>query len=131
MPKKERPPRVQNPILRRLAQDSKQSPAYHASAGLERKLAGRVNGRRTSGSGNQWQKGDVVKKGVARFEHKATSKQSFRVTTDMLEKLELAARGSDEIPILVVDFLDSRGKTHQREIAVLPLKDLLDLIDDG
>jgi hypothetical protein len=122
--------RPQNPILDRLERKAKQSKAYHASPKLEKKLATKVGGYRTAGSGNKIEKGDVRKRGVVRMEHKATQAASFRVTSEMLEKLELAARGCDEIPIMVIEFLDDRGRSFQRELAVLPLSDLLELIDD-
>ena len=122
-------PRPQSPLLSRLQRDGRQGVAYHASKGLEAGLAAKVGGRRTAGSGNKLEKGDVRKYGVMRIEHKGTVKQSFRVTKTMLEKIELASRGCDELPIFTVDFLDELGKSHGHEIACLPLKDLLDLID--
>ena len=124
-------PRPQNPILDRLERQSKQSKAYHASPKLEKGLAKRLNGYRTSGSGNKKEKGDVRVKGITRVEHKATQAASFRVTKEMLDKIENAGRGCDEVPVLVVDFLDERGNSQKREIAVLPFQDLLDLLDDG
>lgn len=123
--------RPQNPILSRLDKDSKQSSAYHASPNLEKKLAKRVKGYRTTGSGNKREKGDIRLRGKTRIEHKATQKKSFRVTKEMLDKIEFAARGCDEIPILVVDFLNERGKSTGTEIACVPLQDLLDLLDVG
>lgn len=123
-------PRPQNPLLDRIEHLGKQSKAYHASKGLEQNIAKAVGGRRTAGSGNKTTKGDIRKNGVCRIEHKATAKGSFRVTIEMLEKIELAARGCDEIPIIVVDFLDDRGRTFQKEIAILPWSDLKDLLDD-
>lgn len=126
---KERQPRPQNPALARLERNAKQSKAYHASPKLEKKMAKRVGGYRTAGSGSKREKGDVRVRGVTRIEHKATSKQSFRVTLEILEKIELAARGCDEIPILVIDFLDDRGRSVQKEIAVLPFSDLMDLLN--
>lgn len=127
---KELKPTRRNPLLDRLDRKATQSKAYHASSGLEKKLAKKVGGYRTSGSGNKKEKGDVRKRGVMRLEHKATQHKSFSVTIDMLEKIELAARGCDEIPIMVIEFLDDRGKTFEKEIALLPLSDLMDLIDD-
>mgnify|MGYP006275095065 CR=1 FL=1 len=120
-----------SPLQRRLERKAKQSKGYHASKPLEKKMAKRVKGYRTSGSGNKFENGDVRKRGIARIEHKATQAKSFRVTVKDLEKLELAARGCDEVPIFVVDFLDARGKSTGREMAVVPLQDILDLIDDG
>lgn len=124
-------PRSQNPLLDRAEHRAKQSKAYHASRGLESKLAKDVGGRRTTGSGNKNEKGDVRLSGVLRIEHKATGNKSFSVTRDMLEKIELAARGCDEIPILVVEFLDSRGNSTGIKVAVTPFQDILDLIDDA
>jgi hypothetical protein len=48
----------------------------------------------------------------------------------MLDKIELAGIGCDETPVMVIDFLDERGKSVGREIAVLPFKMLEDLIDE-
>lgn len=124
-------PRSQNPLLDRVEHRAKQSKAYHASRGLETKLAKSLGARRTAGSGNKLEKGDVRLNGTLRIEHKATQKASFSVKREMLEKIELAARGCDEIPILVIEFLDERGKTTGIKVAVTPLQDILDLIDDA
>lgn len=121
--------RSQNPLLDAVDHKSKQSKAYHASKGLEKEVALQVGGRRTSGSGNKLEKGDVRLNGVMRIEHKATQKKSFSVTVEMLEKIELAARGCDEIPILVVEFLDARGQSTGVKVACVPFQDILDLID--
>lgn len=121
--------RSQNPLLDLVEHRGKQSKAYHASKGLEKNLAKTVGGRRTAGSGNKKEKGDVRLNGVMRIEHKATQKKSFSVTKEMLEKIELAARGCDEIPILVVEFLDERGDSTGYKVACVPFQDILDLID--
>ena len=128
-PRKPLKVRSQNPLLEKLEHRAKQSKAYHASSTLEKRVAKEVGGRRTSGSGNKKEKGDVRLQGVLRIEHKATQHKSFSVTADMLDKIELAARGCDEIPILVVEFLDSRGESYGRKVAVVPFQDLLDLKD--
>lgn len=122
-------PRPQNPLLDRIEHRGKQSKAYHASSGLEKRVAKKVGGYRTAGSGNKKEKGDVRLRGVLRIEHKATGNKSFSVTREMLEKIELAARGCDEIPILVVEFLDERGKPTGIQVAITPFQDILDLID--
>lgn len=123
-------PRPQNPILVRLEREAKQSKAYRASPKLEKNLATRAGGYRTAGSGSKKEKGDVRVKSVMRIEHKGTQAASFRVTKEMLNKIELAGRGCDEIPIFVVDFLDERGNSTGQEIACIPFQDLLDLIND-
>lgn len=130
-PRREASRRSQNPVLNRLEQKGKQSHAYHASPGLEKKLAKRAGGYRTAGSGNKKEKSDVRVNGITRIEHKATCNKSFSVTRAMLEKIELSGRGCDEIPILVVDFLQPNGKSVGNEIACIPLKDLLDLIHEN
>lgn len=119
----------QNPILARLDKKNTQSKAYRASPNLEKKIAKKVGGRRTSGSGNQREKGDVRKNGVTRIEHKATQKKSFSVTREMVQKIELASMGCDEIPMVVVEFLDERGASNGEPLAVVRLQDILDLID--
>lgn len=123
-------PRSQNPLLDRLDEKARQSKAYHASPKLEKKLAKEAKGYRTSGSGNKKEKGDVRRHGVTRIEHKATQKKSFSVTREMLEKIELAGRGCDEIPVLVIEFLDDRGLSVGK-IACLPYKDVMDLLDES
>jgi hypothetical protein len=125
----ERPHKAQNPILARLERKGKQSKAYHASPKLEKKTAKRLGGYVTTGSGNKREKGDIRKRGVTRIEHKATQANSFRVTKEMLQKIELAAVGCDEVPILVVDFLDERGNSTGEEIACIPFRELVALID--
>lgn len=122
-------PRDTNPLLARLDHKAKQSKAYHASPKLERKLAKTVGGHRTSGSGNKREKGDVRKRGVMRIEHKATQHDSFRVTKTMLQKIELAATGCDEVPMLTIEFLDKRGDS-EGAIACLRLEDALRLLNN-
>jgi hypothetical protein len=108
----------------------KQSVAYRKSPSLEKKLAKRAGGYVTVGSGNKNEKGDVRKRGIARLEHKATQKKSFSITRDMLDKITNAAIGHDEVPAVIVEFLDDKGSTTY-EVAVIPTQDLLDLLDDG
>ena len=121
--------RSQNPILDRLDRKNKQSKAYRASPKLEKKIATKVGGRRTSASGSKREKGDVRRNGVTRIEHKCTQKKSFSVTREMVQKIELAAMGCDEVPMLVVEFLNERGDPDSEPLAVVRLQDILDLID--
>jgi hypothetical protein len=119
-----------SPLLSRLDRpDRKQSVAYRKSKKLEKGVAKRTRGYVTTGSGNKNEKGDVRVRGVARIEHKATQKKSFSITREMLDKIVNAAIGHGEIPAVVVDFLDARGNSIQ-EVAVIPLSDLLELIND-
>jgi translation elongation factor EF-Tu-like GTPase len=86
---------------------------------MERELATRIGGKITVGSGNKMEKGDVRLKRVVRIEAKTTKNKSFSVTLDMIQKIEDAALGADEIPIIVVEFNDNNGK-KLREVAVIP-----------
>ncbi|QXN71135.1 holliday junction resolvase [Rhodobacter phage RcDurkin] len=128
---KERKPREANPLLARLGKQindiETKAPAYRASRGLEKKLAIRVGGKVTPGSGNKTTKGDVRKTGIARLEHKATCHASFRVTREMIDKIEGAAVGCGEIPAIVVELLDAEGKPSLA-IACIPLSALEELI---
>lgn len=94
--------------------------AYHRSAAQEKEIASRVGGRLTPRSGAGKEKGDVRLKGMARIEAKTTSRKSFSVTLDMLDKLSNASLPTGEIPIHVIEFLDSEGKPIQ-SLAVMPL----------
>lgn len=95
----------------------------------EKELAKRGRGKITPGSGNQSQKGDIQKyNGVFRVEAKTTKNKSFSVTRDMVEKIEHAALTRDELPAIVVEFIDERGKPIS-EVAVLPTY-VLDTIRD-
>lgn len=85
----------------------------------ERKLAKRLNGRVTPGSGNQFTKGDVQLKKVMRIECKATEKKSFRVTKEMIDKIEEAAMSSGELPAIEINLVNERGRvTHS--VCVVP-----------
>jgi hypothetical protein len=127
---KERAPRPTNPALARLERVGKQSTAYHQSAKLEKQTAAKFKGYRTAGSGNKREKGDVRVNGIARLEHKATCRKSFSVTRDMIDKISNAGVGCDEVPAVIVEFLDDQGKpTHA--IACIPLDALQELINNA
>lgn len=106
------------------------NPAYHRSATQEREIATRVGGRLTPRSGAGKEKGDVRLKGIARIEAKTTSRKSFSVTLEMLDKLANAALPTGEIPIHVIEFLDSDGKPIQ-SLAVMPLWAAEQLLGDN
>lgn len=86
------------------------NPAQVRSASQEKEIANRLGGRATLASGALDQKGDVQVKGVLRVEAKTTSKQSFRVTRDMLRKIEQAALPNNELPAMEIEFLDGKGE---------------------
>lgn len=95
-------------------------PAYRRSRKQERELAGRSGGRLVSGSGSGLDKGDVKKySGVFRIEAKTTGADSFRVTKKMIQQIEEAALPNGELPAIIIEFVDQRGKPIS-EVAVIP-----------
>lgn len=72
------------------------------------------------GSGSGAEKGDVKKyNGVFRVEAKTTTKASFRLTKEMVDKITDAALPHGELPAIIVEFIDQRGRPL-REVAVVP-----------
>ncbi len=121
-----------NPLISRFELKERQiastSQAYRRSPKQEAELAKRYKGRKISRSGAGPRKGDTTNK-VVRIEAKTTSKDSFRVTKKMIEVINNAAIAMDEIPCIVVEFLDENGKPEM-EVAVIPTS-YLDIIGDG
>ena len=78
--------------------------------------------------GNGITKGDVRIPGLIRVEAKTIQRSNFVVTTSMVDKICDAAFPCDEIPVLIIEFLDGDGKPIHAA-AVLPLQSLQDLID--
>lgn len=104
-----------------LARGEKPSNSYsHMRAKRQEKQAAkRLNGQRTPGSGNKMVKGDVRARGVLRLECKTTKNASFSVTREMVEKIEAAGLGSNEIPAILIEFNNGAGKKLM-EVAVIP-----------
>lgn len=78
----------------------------------EQKLAKRMGGRLTPGSGNQvGAKGDIVLADVL-METKATEAESYRLELDLLAKIETEALASGKNPAFHVQFVhgDARPK---------------------
>ena len=98
----------------------KEKAGHRRSPRQERELAKRTGGKVTRGSGNGNEKGDVRVKGIARIEAKTTTKKSFSITKEMLDKIEDAAVSSNELPAIVVEFIDQQGK-KEKEVAVVPI----------
>lgn len=99
--------------------DKKYNSASHKrSRKQEKLLASRIKGRMIPGSGSGYQKGDVTN-GVVRIEAKTTKHNSFRVTMDMIRKIEDAALPNGDVPVLVIEFIDAQGNPLQ-EVAVMP-----------
>lgn len=84
----------------------------------ERELAKRLS-RVTRGSGNQKERGDVRVDKVLRIECKTTKHKSFSVTAEMLDKIKTAAYAANEVPAIVVEFVNKHGKPLA-EVAVVP-----------
>ena len=98
----------------------KQPKAYWRARKQEKEVAKRFSGNLISGSGAGFVKGDVRIHGVARIECKTTSAKSFSVTKEMLAKIEDASLACDEVPILVIEFLDIKG-IKESDVAVIPM----------
>lgn len=94
-------------------------PSHLRAVKQEGETATRLGGRLTPGSGARDEKGDVRIKGLARIECKTTKNASFSVTRETLAKIADAACGAGEIPVLLVEFNDGKGKRLQ-EVAVIP-----------
>lgn len=85
----------------------------------EREIAAAMGGKVTLGSGNLEVKGDVRVPRVARIECKTTMNQSFSITRDIVRKIQTAAMGAGELPAVVVEFLDKKGRPVS-SIAIVP-----------
>ena len=96
------------------------SPSHARSKKQESEGAERLRGRKTKGSGNGDEKGDVRVHKIVRLEQKTTKRKSFSVTREMVEKIETAALAAGEVPAIEVEFCDERGK-KQEAVAVVPL----------
>jgi len=116
-----------NPFLSRGERHSKQSRSYWRSPKQEKNLAKRLSGFRTPGSGSKHKKGDVYVSRIVRIEAKTTQRKSFAVTREMLSKISHAGLAADELPVIVIEFLDPNGKP-EGEIAVCPMLSLEGLI---
>ncbi len=94
------------------------------SMAREKAVAGDLGARVQPGSGAlPTKKGDAVKKGVLRIEHKYTDASSYRLTLDTLTKIEGEA-DHGEVPIVVVEFLDPKVKRPLESYAILALSNL-------
>ena len=110
---------MSNPYLDRAERKANLSKSHRRAPKQEAEIAWRVGGRLTPGSGCGAVKGDVRVKGVTRIECKTTKNKSFSVTLEMLEKIEEAAASGGELPILVIEFIDERGRKI-KDVAVCP-----------
>jgi hypothetical protein len=89
----------------------------------ERRIAQDVGGRVQPASGAlPYAKGDVRKQGKLRIEAKSTYAKSFSITEALLNKIESHAT-FEEIPTIVVDFLDKHDNKVKRSVAIVPYSD--------
>lgn len=95
------------------------SPAHRRAPFQEKEVAKRIGGRTTKASGASYEKGDARRKGFVRVECKCTSNKSFSITREMIEKIENAALGSGEIPVIEIELLGPDGRP-QHKVAVVP-----------
>jgi len=95
----------------------------------EAEIAKKYGGRIVRGSGCGSEKGDARIEGVARIEAKSTQAKSFRVTREMIAKIDSAAVAAGEVPILEIEFLNARGKPEY-SVAVMPTSALETLLDN-
>ena len=101
--------------------DGKKSKGYVRSAKQEKELAKRGSGKEVYRSGaGMYQKGDVKGyNGIYTIEAKTTQCKSFSITREMIMKIEDAAVARDELPAIIVEFLDEDG-IPIHEVAVVP-----------
>lgn len=108
-----------NHVIDRIEGKSNLTRSHKRSKAQERETAKRVGGRLTPASGAGSVKGDVRKKRVVRIECKTTQNKSFSVTREMVDRLEAAATLSGEMPVLVIEFNDGKGRKLS-ELVVCP-----------
>lgn len=114
------------PIPKRL----RKTPSHARAPKHEQAIADTYGGRLVRGSGCGAEKGDVRIERVARIEAKTTSSGSYRLTPQVIAKIERAAMSSasGEVPILEVEFTTKQGKPVAN-VAVIPVWALTKLID--
>lgn len=106
---------------------NRQTASHDHAPKQESALAKRFAGKVVKASGALDEKGDVRIKGVARIEAKCTKHASFRVTQEMVQKIEMAAVPDGELPVIAIDFLDDRGNV-QTSVALMPMYALDDFL---
>ena len=95
----------------------------------EKRVAEDVGGSCQAGSGSRWEmKGDVRKLDAVRVECKTTRGKGFRVTREVLEKIEREASGL-ETPVLQLDFENGDGTVSS--YGIVRWDDLLTLLKEA
>jgi hypothetical protein len=117
-----------NPFLKRQAETANLSNSHRRSKKQEKQLAVRFSAKQTAASGAKDVKGDLRIKKVVRVECKTTLHKSFSVTHDMIDKIEMAAVSTGEVPVIIIEMHDGFGRVL-REVAVMPMYALQTLLD--
>lgn len=107
------------------------SEAHKRAPMQEAELAKRLGGRLTKGSGSGVDKGDV-RHSVFRIECKCkavTNNASFRVTTEMLDKIERAAAENNRWPAMHVEMVDKGSGRVLKSFAIMPTYVLEEMAD--
>jgi len=94
--------------------------AHVRSSKQETELASRLGGKRVKGSGCGFDKGDVRIRGLALIEAKTTERKSYTLTREVARKIEDAATSGGEVPMIAIEFIDSKGKPEHR-LVVMPM----------
>lgn len=103
-------------IPKRLGGGSKLTGSHLRAPKQERQIAASLGGRVTKASGaGDFEKADVRITGVIRVEAKTTKHQSFRVTSEMLNKIEAQALQAGEIPAMAIEI-----ESGARMVYVIP-----------
>lgn len=100
--------------------------AHSRSPKQEKEIAKNLGGKRVKGSGCGFEKGDVRIKNKVLVEAKCTEKKSFSVTREMVEKIEDAALGQGELPVIAIEFLGDIPK----KVCVVPEWVLNELVSE-
>lgn len=98
---------------------AKPHPAQNRAPQHEAQAARRLGGHVVKGSGSGFTKGDVRVPGVLRLECKTTSADSFRLTREIVRKIEDATAGTNELPCVEVEFLNAKGE-REAAVCVMP-----------
>jgi hypothetical protein len=117
-----------NPSLARMRNKNGKANAYVRAPKQEKETVARFGGQATPASGARFYKGDARVKGIARIECKSTSADSFRVTKGMFETVSRAGKLNDEVPVMVIEFLNVKGQP-EAELSVIRTSDLQELIN--
>ena len=84
------------------------------------------DGKRTRGSGNQWNNRGDIKSKIFLIEAKSTDKNSFSITQKLWKKIWEEAIRTQRIPILSI-----RLNKNDMDMVVLERRDFLELMKGG